>query len=516
VIKKTAKTLMTKKTFFLIGFIIAKFVLQYVLISPEYELQRDEFLHLDQAHHLALGYISVPPVTSWISSIIFLLGNSLFWVRFFPALFGALTIVVVWKAIEELKGNLFALVLGATCVLLSALLRLNGLYQPNSLDALCWTAFCFILIKYINSENPKWFYIGMVVLAFGFLNKYNIVFLLVGFFPALLLTKRSIFLDKNFYFSIVLFFLLILPNLIWQYNNNFPVYHHLQELAKTQLVNVNRWDFLKDQLYFFIGSLFVIFAALYALLFFPPFKKYRFFFWTLVFTLMIFTYLKAKSYYAIGLYPIYIAFGAVYLESILKTDWKKYLQPITILIPILFFIPMSKIMFPNKSPNYILNHPELYKKYGLLRWEDGKDHPLPQDYADMLGWKELVRKMDSIYATLPRKEQTLILCDNYGQAGAFNYYTENKNISAVSFNADYIDWFQLNKKYVNLIRVKELESEGKEFEETSPYFEKSYIAGSVTNTLAREYGTTIFVFEKAKIDITQRIKKEINEEKSYR
>ena len=116
---------MTKKTIFLIGFIILKFVLQYVLINPEYELQRDEFLHLDQAHHLAWGYTSIPPVTSWISGIILLLGNSLFWIRFFPALFGALTIAVVWKAIEALQGNLFALILGATCVLLSALLRLN-------------------------------------------------------------------------------------------------------------------------------------------------------------------------------------------------------------------------------------------------------------------------------------------------------------------------------------------------------------------------------------------------------
>ena len=100
---------MTKKTIILIGFIILKFVLQYVLISPEYDLQRDEYLHLDQAHHLAWGYLSVPPVTSWISYIIFLLGNSVFWVRFFPALFGAVTLLIVWKTIEVLKGNLYAL-----------------------------------------------------------------------------------------------------------------------------------------------------------------------------------------------------------------------------------------------------------------------------------------------------------------------------------------------------------------------------------------------------------------------
>src|SRR5690606_234240 len=97
---------------------------------------RDEYLHLDLGQHLAWSYLSVPPVTSWISYIIYLLGNSIFWVKFFPALFGALTILVIWKTIEELKGNLFALVLGATCILFSALLRLNTLYQPNSLDVL--------------------------------------------------------------------------------------------------------------------------------------------------------------------------------------------------------------------------------------------------------------------------------------------------------------------------------------------------------------------------------------------
>ena len=132
---------MTRRTIILIGFILLKFLLQYVLLSSYYDLQRDEYLHLDQAHHLAWDFQSVPPFTSWISYIILLLGNSIFWVKFFPALFGASVILVVWKTIEELDGNLFALILGSTCVLFSALLRLNTLYQPNSLDVLSWTTF---------------------------------------------------------------------------------------------------------------------------------------------------------------------------------------------------------------------------------------------------------------------------------------------------------------------------------------------------------------------------------------
>ena len=144
---------MTKKTIILLSFIALKFLLQFVLLSPEYDLQRDEYLHLDQGNHFAWGYLSVPPFTSWTSYIIQLLGDSIFWVKFFPALYGALTIYLVWKAIEELNGNLFALILGATCVLFSALLRLNTLYQPNSFDVLCWTFLYFNFIKYIINNN---------------------------------------------------------------------------------------------------------------------------------------------------------------------------------------------------------------------------------------------------------------------------------------------------------------------------------------------------------------------------
>lgn len=507
---------MTKKTTILIGFIGLKFLLQFLLLSSVYELQRDEFLHLDQANHLAWGYLSVPPLTSWTSYIIQLLGNSIFWIKFFPALYGALTIFIVWKAIEELNGNLFALILGATCILFSSLLRINALYQPNSFDVLSWTVIYFILIKYIKTDALKWLYIGAIAFAIGFLNKYNIVFLFIGVLPSLLITKRrKIFLRPGFYLAILTGLIFILPNLVWQYNNHFPVFYHLKELKQTQLVNVNRFDFLKNQLLFFIGSLLVIFSSFYALLFYKPFQKYRLFFFSFLFTLIAFLYFHAKDYYAIGIYPIYIAFGSVYLADVLKDGWKKYLQPIAIAVPLLLFIPIYNVAFPNRSPEYIVQHSEEYKKFGLLRWEDGKDHLLPQDFADMLGWKELALKVDSAYLKLPNKNKTLILCDNYGQAGAINFYTK-QNLKAVSFNADYLNWFDLSKEYDNLITIKEAKEINVELQETAPFFQNSIFVGLITNQYAREYGTGIFVFTGAKIDIRQRIKDKIDEKKKYR
>jgi len=135
------------KYIILLLFVLIKFLLQFNLITSEYSLHRDEFLHLDQGQHLDWGYVSVPPLSAWISYVIYLLGNSVFWIKFFPAFFGALTIVVVWKTIETLKGNLFALVLGSVSVLFSVITRMNILFQPNSLDILLLTLFYYTIIQ---------------------------------------------------------------------------------------------------------------------------------------------------------------------------------------------------------------------------------------------------------------------------------------------------------------------------------------------------------------------------------
>ncbi|CAA7193915.1 hypothetical protein CHRY9293_00294 [Chryseobacterium potabilaquae] len=179
-------------------------------------------------------------------------------------------------------------------------------------------------LKYINSEKVKWLYWGALVLGIGFLNKYNIVFSLLGMIPAILLTpQRKFFFNRHLFFSGLLVLMIILPNIVWQYQNDFPVIHHMKELSERQLVNVSRLDFMKSQILFFLGVIFVIILGFYALVFYKPFEKFRFFFWIYVFTISFFLIFKAKDYYTIGLYPIYIAFGSVFLgHHLLNSSWK--------------------------------------------------------------------------------------------------------------------------------------------------------------------------------------------------
>jgi hypothetical protein len=514
----SSNILMTRKNLILLSLIVLKLILQYLAIDSVYELHRDEYLHLDLGKHLAWGYSSVPPVTAWISFIILHLGNSVFLVKLIPALFGALTIVVVWKVIEELKGDLFALILGSVCVIFSILLRINTLYQPNSLEYLLWTVMFFAIVKFINSENNKWLWVVSITFAFGFLNKYNITFLALGLLPALLITSnRKVFLNKHLYYSILVALLIISPNLIWQYKNDFPVFHHLKTLAETQLIYVNRLDFFKEQFLFFSGSLLVLILAFISFFAHTPFKKFRIFFWSYIFIIVIFSYFKAKGYYAIGLYPILIAFGSVYAEKLLTHGWLKYFRPILVLIPIVAMLFMFKFILPVLSPEQIIKKTDSFKRTGLLRWEDGTDHSLPQDYADMLGWSELANIVDNAFDSIDEKENTLIQCDNYGQAGAINYYSKQNFTQAVSMNADYINWYPLDEMEIkNVILVIESSDSDINRVKGMSLFERITLAGEINNRYAREYGTRVYILKGPNQSINEFLYKEIQEMKTNR
>lgn len=493
-------------------FIVLKLLLSFVLVNGAYELHRDEFLHLDQGHHLAAGFTSIPPLTSLFSWLINALGNSVFVVKLLPALFGAFTIIYCWKAVDLLKGDLFAKCLVAIACIFSSLLRLNTLYQPNSFDVLAWTATFYYLLCYFNNQQPKHLYYFAIAVALGFLNKYNIAFLIIGLFPALLAgPTRKIFANKHFYLAILLGLLTILPNLIWQYSHHFPVMKHMKELQESQLVHVNRIDFLINQPLFFVNSIFILLAGIGSLIFYKPFRSHRWVIITYVCTIAVFSYFRAKDYYALGLYPILLAFGAVYLARLL---YQRYILSVALLVfTIASFIYLSPLIMPVYSPEQIIAHHKRFERVGALRWEDGKNHQLPQDYADMQGWKELAHLADSAYAMVKDKDGLLVRADNYGQAGAINYYSKYKQINAVAYNADYLYWFKLDKPIKQMIMVTDSDDDDPFRKREKPYFAKITKIGEIKNPYARERGAGVFLLEGASNEVTAIIKREVEEDK---
>lgn len=492
----------------LIVFVAIKMIIQFFAVSPDYELHRDEFLYLDQANHLSAGYICVPPLSSWVSSVIFFLGGSEFLIRFFPALFGAITLIFAWLTIEEIGGKIYSKILVSCAFIFSVFVRINILFQPNSFDILAWTSIFYFVVRYIRTEENKWLLYLMIAFVFGFYNKYNVGFLLCGLFLSFVITEhRKIFVNKYLYISLLIGLVLILPNLYWQISNNFPVFYHMMALKRTQLDYTDTSGFFIDQLMYMSGSLLVIVAALVGLFFYKKFENYRLIGLSYIFVILIFTFLKAKSYYALGLYPVLLVFGAVYLESVLTELRKKIIFDLLILINLITFICIYDIILPIKSPEFILANREKYEKLGLLKWNDGKNHQLPQDFADMLGWKEMAEKALSAYQMIPsqEKDQTLIWCDNYGQAGALNYYNRNKTPEAYSASTDYIFWMPRMTVIKNVLLIG-----NKPDENTLSMFNSYKSAGVVENPFAIEKNTGIYLLMGAKEEFTAEFLKSLD------
>lgn len=484
----------------LILLLLLKFILQFMLVNPVYELHRDEFLHLNQADHLAFGFISVPPFTALVSKLIFLLGGNIFWIRFFPALFGALTIIFVWLIAEVIGGGLLSKILASTALLFSVMMRINVLYQPNSFDILVWTVVFYFFVRYIHSGKKRWFYILSLIIAAGFYNKYNIIFLLFGLIAGLgFSSQRNIFGKTEFWKALFILVLLLMPNLIWQFIHHFPVVEHMKVLKIRQLDNNTSLGFLKDQVMFFSGSLVLILSGLTAFIYYKPFKVYRFVGICFVVVISVFACLKAKNYYAIGLYPVIFAFGSVFIERLLSRKWTFIVIPALIGINLATFILTARFVYPVDSPSAIKENPVMFEKIGMLRWEDGKNHALPQDFADMNGWIEMADKALAAYKKLPEAERknTLVFCDNYGQAGALNYYNRKKMPPAFSFNTDYIFWLPRQGRILNVLLVGERPSDM-----VVRMFKSVQLASKVDNEFSREKGTGIYLLKDADVNFT--------------
>src|SRR5437868_14243478 len=97
-------------------------IIVHALVGARYGFHRDELATLDDARHLAWGYVAYPPVTpffGWISLCLF--GTSLTGFRFFAALAASGGVVMTGLLARELVGGRGAMLLAALAAMPFAL-----------------------------------------------------------------------------------------------------------------------------------------------------------------------------------------------------------------------------------------------------------------------------------------------------------------------------------------------------------------------------------------------------------
>lgn len=485
------------KLLYILAFI--KLVIPFFLQNSFYQPHRDEFLYLAEGHHMDWGFMEIPPLLSVFAWLTNFFGGGMFWIKIWPALFGAFTFILIGKMIISLGGKTFALLLAWFPFMLSGYMRLFFLFQPNFLEVFFYTLITYSLFQYFQTRQNKWLYLFGIAAGLGMMSKYSVAFYIISLLIALIFTPwRKLYASKHFYFAALLAFIIFLPNIIWQYYHRFPVIFHMNELQDEQLKFIGYKEFLTGQILMNLGSFFTWVAGLYFLFFTKKGKQFRAFGFAYFFVIILLLVLHGKNYYAMGLYPMLFAFGGFQIEKATMNHlkWTRYALVILPLALGLYTLPFT---MPVAKPEALVSYYQFshLNKAGDFTWEDHLQHPLPQDFADMFGWKEIAEKTAIAYHKLSPQDQkeTMIFCGGYYTAGALSYYRKAFDLPEVySTNASFLLWMPDTFHVKNILLV------AKDVPDDQPVlqqFGKITLVDSVSIPLFRETGTKIILLENA-------------------
>lgn len=499
-----------------IVFIVVKLSI-HLLTCTHYELLRDEMLFFNMGEHLDAGYATVPPMTGLLAFLMHkIFGFSVFGIRLFPALMGAVSVYLIALLLKELGCGIEALVMACTTyILTTGLLLATSLFTPTAFDELIWLMTTWLILRMVKQNNPKmWIYIAIVV-ALGLLNKYSVLFLIAGFLIAFITDgKARLFFSRYFLLAILTGIVIITPNIIWQYNHGWPVLIHMSELKSSQLDLLGYSGFFLYLFSFSQGSIIIWLTGLAALLFLKMEKEYRYLGIASLSIMILFFLMKGKGYYVLGLFPFLFAFAGYVLEKYMKGSrsaikWSLFsvsaimsLAALPSGLPVLSFDSYNKYL---QSTRHFICHP-------LMEWDNGEAHQFPQAYSDMTGWKELAGYAAKAYNSLNDDEKTkcTIYCErSYGYAGAVYFYGHEFNLPLpVTFHESYVFWAPdsiPDGPMIYIFRNKtDIEKLFSDISET----------GTIKDKYFREPGLTVYLCKSPKKDICPIYREKAKEEKN--
>ena len=117
----------------------------------------------------------------------------------------------------------------------------------------------------------------------------------------------------------------------------------------------------------------------------------------------------------------------------------------------------------------------------------------------MLGWREMARKMGAAYASLDsnEKKRTILFCDNYGMAGAVNYYRKDYGLpEAYSDNASFLYWIPDSLSFDHLLLMTDDQQEMQH--DFIKEFGSANLYDSTTTPFSRERGDLIILLKNAR------------------
>src|SRR5215208_461377 len=199
----------------------------HLLTNGNYGYFRDELYYFVAGERLALGYVDFPPFVALVARITHaLFGDSLVALHIFPALAGAVVVVLAGLMARELGGGRFAQGLAALATLIAPTILVFGtLLSMDAFDQLFWVLALYVLLLILKRDRPRlWLAFGLVA-GLGLLTKLTMLYLGLAVFLALLITRaRRHLLTPWPWIAGALAFTFLLPYVIWEVAHGWPTF----------------------------------------------------------------------------------------------------------------------------------------------------------------------------------------------------------------------------------------------------------------------------------------------------
>ena len=430
----------------LIFFFSAAALLIHFLTNGRYNYFRDELYYIACSQHLAFGYVDLPPLSVLLLRLSRLLfGDSLFAIRFLPAVAGAFSVALTGMIARELGGRSSAVALSCMASLCALVfLAVGNFFSMNAFEPLFWMGSIYLLIRIINGGPSRlWLWFGALV-GLGLENKHSIVFFAAGLCVALWLTpERRHFMQKWIWLGGLIALALALPNFVWQVAHHWPTLELLHNIAQSNKnVVLTPVQFIAQQILVMNPATLPLWlGGLIWLLSSRDGRHYRVIAIAYLVTLVEFIVMHGKHYYLAPAYPMLFAAGAATAErlSSVRLQWLKPVLLLTMIAPAALLAPtVVPILPPGKLVAYMKAI-----HFELPRTETAHTAALPQHFADQFGWEEMVRSVARAYANLSPNDQqrAAIFCQNYGEAAAIDFFGPKFGLPpAISGHQNYFFW----------------------------------------------------------------------------
>ncbi len=396
-------------------------------VTP-YGIQRDEFLYFAMGDHLRLWHMDFPPLIAILANLErSFLGDALPGLRAVPNLAASAIVVLAALLARELGGGRFAQVFAALAAAGSVFFqRAGALFQPVILDALWWTVGFYALARLCRGEEPerRWWLLLALAGGIGLLTKFSILFFGFGVLVALLATPWRRSLLGRWPWVVLLAAVAIgSPTLAGQVALGWPVVGQMADLRQSQLGHVSLAGFFLTQLMFGPALLAGAWGA-GALLLAPPLRRFRALGWTILVVWTVLVVLHGKPYYVGATYAALFAAGGVTLEALRRRTLGRWVRGAALWATAAYGLLVLPLGVPILAPAPLERYVHAIGAVEALRDNMGVLGRLPQDYADMLGWKERTAAVAGAYRALPPLEraQAVIIANNWGEAGALEFY----------------------------------------------------------------------------------------------